>query len=258
MYSVAISYDYNNINSEYSSKSDSLIVQNLDYESQNINDLSPLNTFLYPKENVELKPPFIKKIGVFWEAVWVSHITTKYNKNYIENGFFITPLSARILLEKSYIALHIKVMPYIGHINDSNHEYSGEEMFYIEEGTVALINYNVDVYFRFINRSKDKIIWVGSGLHLVYPVMKVVLNIPFNKHRFQISGGFIFDYGGHYHEELDSYTFSFNFERSPTYNSKYVWGMSGGVILPFHKREDDWFDNRDDIDIWLGGMYGIF
>ena len=256
LYSVAISYDYKNSESQYSSKSDSLVVQKQDYESQNTNDLSPLNTFLYPSENVKLKPPFIKKINVFWEAVWVGHIDKPRHKMY--NSIVFTPIAAQIILEGPNFAFHIKVMPYIAYSSDQEQSFVGEEMYFTGEGKYILaINPNIDFYFRFLNLREDQVLWVGGGLHSIYPVFETLLNIPVRKYRLQTGGGLIFCYGGNYGDSENLYMFSFNLETSPLYNSRYLWGINGGIMIPFNLGvKNSW--NKHNVDIWIGGTYGIF
>ncbi|MGQ9705641.1 MAG: hypothetical protein ACUVWP_01380 [bacterium] len=197
--------------------SEYLLVQD-SYEGAKIDNLSTLNTFQYPTERVKLRPPFIKKINVFWKAVWVGHIDRPHHRFY--NSIVFTPISARIILEGQNFAFHIKVMPYIGHSSDKEHSFVSEEMYFTREGESIIIAINpvIDFYFRFLNHREDQVLWVGGGLHSIYPVFETLLNIPIRKYRLQTGGGLIYCYG----ESL--YMFSFNLETSTLYNSRYFWG----------------------------------
>lgn len=107
--------------------------------------------------------------------------------------------------------------------------------------------------------------WLGAGTYFFWlPTIKGIISIRVSDYRrLQLSASVIFFYRG---DDGEAYSFSVRWEDLPSTSKKYLWGISGGIILPRQRYVTYYFDwnTRDvytwgkEFIIWGGVNCGIF
>ena len=267
-FSISLVYADNNSNSDEKESEETQTTIHYQ-EKESPKQEEEITTFRYPKEKPDLLNYSISNTYIFWEGVVFRRVFVG-KPSEEGNGIIINPIGIYFIFENKYMAFNIKSSLYINSTTNWNYNWSGESYKLVGDGIPIGFNFHFycQNFIKTIKRKNDKILWFGCGIDFLIihisavPMVKTLINLPIKDKRFQIGLGLIINYrniGG------ITYSFFFNYGKTPLTEEKHLWGISGGLVMPAQKLEEYskgsiFYINTfgKEFHIWLGGYYGIF
>ena len=193
-----------------------------------------ITEFHYP-EGTRVTPPSFISTHLYWETMFISVV--KYRP---EREFFcsqlITPIGARLMLEKSYLAINTKLYPFLLFSTGERYISTGGDLL-LSESFLLSFYCDVNAYIRLCNLNQEPLLWFGGGIEYFSPTLKAMVSFRKGERRLQIGGGVTLLKIG---ANANLYRFFFNYDPFPNFKSRHIWGLSGSVAFcSFEKWEWD-------------------